>query len=463
MSDAPALAGARRRTAWLFLAAVALNGLAYLLLLRPWMGEDEPWQLEYASLVADGYVPWGGKPIAAPGPGEPDPRESMSTSQLQTLRRFGGITPEVVRARQTEILESMRAHGFYERADWAGAESQRDTFDMVVPNSSATTQPPLYFLVAGAWMRLCGARGVEARLWAGRVLSWILSLLTAAAVLAFARTVFDDERAALCTAALFAFLPMSARQAALLNNDVLAKLLAAVLLWLSARWLRGRGARWELGLALVASALALQTKTTTAGAVGALVLAAVLRSGRIGVRLGPLLGTLGVLAVAGWALLHFVFADNPAMPHSLLGFLERLDRSFSAESVSKFARTFAGSFGWESRFLPAALNVALGLALAATLARVALARGRIGHGKELAWLALAMTTQVLLILLRGTAVGRYFMPMLPVLAALLAAGLVLASAERDAAARRCLLAVLALDAYYLAGGLVVHETLLLGR
>jgi 4-amino-4-deoxy-L-arabinose transferase-like glycosyltransferase len=462
MADGPTQPS-RRRATWLFLAAVALNGLAYLLLLRPWMGEDEPWQLEYASHVADGYLPWGGTPIARPGPGDPDPRESMSTSQLQTLRRFGGITPEVVRARQVEILESMRAHGFYERADWAGAEAQRDTFDMVVPNSSATTQPPLYFLVAGTWMRLCGARDIESRLWAGRWLSWILSLLTAAAVLAFTRTLFDDERVALCAAALAAFLPMSARQAALFNNDVLAKLLAALLLWLSARWLRGRGARWELVAAFVAGALALQTKTTAAGAVGALVLAIVLRSRRFGVRLAPLLGLLGVLAGVGWALLHFVFADNPAMPHSVTGFVQRIERSFSAESIGKFARTLAGSFGWESRFLPATLNVALGLVLAATLARLALARRRVGHGKELAWLALALATQVMLILLRGTAVGRYLMPMLPVLAALLAGGLVLASSDRDAAARRCLLALIALDAYYLFGGLVLHETLLLGR
>jgi xanthine/uracil permease len=145
------------------------------------------------------------------------------------------------------------------------------------------------------------------------------------------------------------------------------------------------------------------------------------------------------------------------------GFVQRIERSFSAESIGKFARTLAGSFGWESRFLPATLNVALGLVLAATLARLALARRRVGHGKELAWLALALATQVMLILLRGTAVGRYLMPMLPVLAALLAGGLVLASSDRDAAARRCLLALIALDAYYLFGGLVLHETLLLGR
>lgn len=453
----------RRRATWLFLTAAALNGLVYLLLLQPWMGEDEPWQFEYASHVADGYMPWGGTPIAPPGPGEPDPREKMSTSQLQTLRCFGGLTPEAVRARQLEILESMREHGWYERVDWAGTESERDTFDMVVPNSSATKEKPLYYLIVGQWMRLSGARDMEARLWAARGLSWLLYVATAAAALAFARTLFDDERVALCTAALVAFLPMSARQAALVNNDVLARLLAAIALWLSVRWLRRRASWWGLGAALLVCALGLSTKTTAVSALAALALAVVLRTERIGTRLVPLGAALLALAAAGWVCLRIVFADSPAMPHSLVGFLDDLETGFSPANLAKFGRTFAGSFGWESRFLPGALNLALGATLAFAFVRLALYRLRLARGPELVWCALTLAVQLGLILLHGVAVGRYLMPMLPVLAALVAGGLVLAASDRDAAARRFVLALVAYNAWYLWGGLVVHEYLLLGR
>lgn len=453
----------RRRTTWLLLAAAALNGLVYLLLLAPWMGEDEPWHMEYASHVADGYLPWGGAPIPVAGPGVPDPRESMSTSQLQMLRRFGGLSADQVRARQVEILDSMRAHGFYQRVDWAGVEGERTTFDMVVPNSSATKDPPLYYLVVGNWMRLVGARDIEARLWAARALSWALYVATVAAALAFARTLFDDERAALCAAALVAFLPMSARQAAQVNNDVLAKFLSALLLWQAARWLRRRAAPWELAAMAVVAALALQTKTTAVGALAALGLAFVLRIERLGARLLPLGGALFLLALVGWALLRFAFADNPAMPHSLSGFLLRIDNGFSAENVGKFARTLAGSSGWESRFLPGVVNVALGVTLFAVLARAAAARRRIGQGRELAWLGLALATHLGLILLRGVAVGRYLMPLLPVLAALVAAGWVLAAFEREGAARRLALSLVAYNAFYLWGGLVPNEYLWLGR
>lgn len=463
MSADAAPIASRRRTTWLFLAAAALNGLVYLLLVAPWMGEDEPWQLEYASYIADGHMPGAGMVVKPAGPGEPDPRQAISPSQLYALRSLVGLTPEEVRARQDEILASMREHGYYRRVDWAGVDEGRRTFDMVVINSTATTYPPLYFLLAGTWMRVLGARDVEARLWAGRVLSWLLYVGTVAAALAFARALFDDERAALCVAALVAFLPMSARQAALVNNDVLAKFLSAVVLWLAARWLKRRGKPWELLVALGVCALAFKTKSTAASAGAALALAVVLRFERIGTRLGPLVAALGGLAVLGFVVLRLVFANSPSMPHSRLGFAQGLDKSLSLANLAEFGRTLAGSFGWESRFLPGALNLALGLVLAFALLRVAIARGRLQLGPVLPWLTLTAFVQLALILLRGgPSKGRYLMPTLPVFAALIVGGLVLAAHDRPLAARRVVVALVVFAAYFLFGGLVVHEFLLLG-
>ena len=45
------LATAAAGSAWL-VAAVVLHGFAYFFLMAPWMGEDEPWHLEYARNLA---------------------------------------------------------------------------------------------------------------------------------------------------------------------------------------------------------------------------------------------------------------------------------------------------------------------------------------------------------------------------------------------------------------------------
>jgi 4-amino-4-deoxy-L-arabinose transferase-like glycosyltransferase len=455
----------RRAATALFALAAALNGLVYLLLLTPWMGEDEPWHLEYASYVAAGYQPWGGTHIPPPTGADDDPRIMMPSSQLQVVRKFKDIEPERVAATQREILASMAEHGFYQRADWAGVEAQRASFEVVIPNFTATGQPPLYYLLTGAWIRLCGAESVEAQMWAARALSWVIYVVTALVGLAFARTVFADERAALCASALIAFLPMSAREAAVVSNDVLAKLLVALVLWISARWIVQRARPWELVLALCLGLLAVLAKYTAVVGVAALALAILVRALRVSRRMGVLALTLPVLLLVAVGAVLWLMPHNPAIPRSLMGFVTRLQNNFEPDHWPKFARTFAGSFGWESRFLPGALNVLLGVVLVVGLASCARRGARTLSRDLLIWCALAMGVQMLLIVLRGVAVGRYVIPMLPVLAVLVVAGLVLARPEtsRTRAASVFVLGLIAFNAYFLWGGLVAHETLLLGQ
>ncbi len=457
--------GARRRTTWLFALAAALHGFVFLLALEPWMGEDEPWQLEYASHVAAGYRPWGGEPLRRPGHGQLDERTVLPSSQLQARRRFHAIPAERLEETQREIARSMAEHGFYQRVDWAGVEPDRANFDQLTPDFTATTQPPLYYLLVGGWLRLLGAQSVEGKLWSARALSWLFYVATALVALAFARTAFDDERAALCAAALVAFLPMSARQAAVVNNDVLAKLLVALVLWVSARWVRGRARAWELGLATVLCVLGLLTKTTAAGGVVALILALLyLRAERVGAHLRPRTVILLVLAAAGATTLLWVFQHSPAVPRTLAGFFTRLERSFDPATLAKFGRTLAGSFGWESRFLPGPINWVLGLAVATGFSLCAWRGTHEVPRRLLAWCAAVVAVQLTLIVLRGVAVGRYMIPVLPALAALVVAGLVASRHERDRprAAAVFLLALVAYDALFLWGGLVAHEVLLLG-
>ena len=49
-----------RRARSLLLIAAVFHGLVYVLLLPAWMGEDEPWHVEYTHHLATGHVPWGG-------------------------------------------------------------------------------------------------------------------------------------------------------------------------------------------------------------------------------------------------------------------------------------------------------------------------------------------------------------------------------------------------------------------
>ena len=48
-----------RRTRSLLLIAAVLHGLVYMLLLPPWMGEDEPWHVEYAHHLSTGHLSTG--------------------------------------------------------------------------------------------------------------------------------------------------------------------------------------------------------------------------------------------------------------------------------------------------------------------------------------------------------------------------------------------------------------------
>ena len=78
-----------RRTRSLLLIAAVLHGLVYMLLLPPWMGEDEPWHVEYAHHLSTGHLPWGGIEMHGADREEDDDRRLMPLSQLQVRRRIG--------------------------------------------------------------------------------------------------------------------------------------------------------------------------------------------------------------------------------------------------------------------------------------------------------------------------------------------------------------------------------------
>lgn len=437
------------------LIASLLHGLAYLLLLPPWMGEDEPWHVEYAHYVGRGHFPGNGRKISVAD------LEHSSASQVQVLREIGSVSREEIHSTQAEILESMRRFHFWERVDWAGNGDAAENFDQVSPYLTATHQPPLYYVVVGQVLRLTGG-DVLVEMWVLRGLSLLAYLAVVLASYEVARRLTSDPWIPLVCALLAAWWPMHARQAAVVNNDVLVKVFSAWGLVLALEIGRRGATRGRLVLGALLAALAVATKATGAGVLFPLGLAWFASrpaSASSGVRLRRAL--VALVAVAAVPLV-FLFSNNPSVPHTWEEFENRLTNAFSSDFIAEFNRTSVGAFNWYSRNLPDEFHWIVGVFLAlGTLGLVlAFLRKQADLQRGLLLLCLAgVIAQASLIVLRGTAAGRYALPMLPACAALLAVGWIapLPQAARRIASLGVLLVLLSVDAYFLWAGLVWNQ------
>jgi hypothetical protein len=458
----PALAGTptspdegdERRVPRIFLVAALLHALAYFCAVAPWMGEDEPWHLEYASFVAEGERPWGTARQL-----QMEDLRSASPSVLQTYRRFPGLTYDEIAARERAILAAMAEQHYFRRVDWAGASPERGDFDEVQPYFSAASQPPGYYALLGAWLAL-GPDGTpgSALLW-GRALSLLLYLVAAWAAWRFAQAAFADRWVALAAAVSIAWFPMSVRQAAVVNNDVLVRTLGALVLAWCARKLAGEPGWRPWILAAAAVLAALTVKATAVSLVGALILALFLSTRNLA-RLAGIAALAGaVVALVLW-ILHV--QHSPVIPRNVTALLQRIERGGSLPNLVDVWTTLIGGFNWLSRELPRPFYLATalvaGLALASAL--VAVFRRPSGVSRPVLILCLAVVAMQLgLIVLRGEGHGRYLMPVLPALGMVFVTGL-LAQLHRYWRPRVAVLYVLALiayDALFLWGGLVPNE------
>ena len=453
----------------LLLIAALLHGLVYVLLLPAWMGEDEPWHVEYAHHISTGHAPWGGVEMHSAERPEDDDRRLMDLSQLQVRRRMRGLDPAEIRETQLRTLASMEEEFFFRRIDFMPWPGGIENFNQVQDAFTATHQPPLYHALGALLVR---ASGAETPLEELRTLRWLALacyLAMIAATLALARHLTEDLRLVGLAGFICAWLPMHARQAAVANNDVLANVIGAALLLAAAHQLSRTTERitTRAVLALIVMiALAFLTKTTTLACAllaGLAFLVTLSRGDRK--RALSMVCACAAVAAAGFAYLRAT--HSPSLPTSWQDLCERFAEGFNADSVSELWRTTLGAFNWYSRDLPSGVSqVAMVLVVILFLAACTKAfPGTPQRNRAVLILCLcALLAQCALIGLRGISVGRYLFPVLPAAATLMAIGAAAIVPERSRGRiiSALVIAFITFDAVFLWRGLLVEQYLVLG-
>jgi len=411
------------------LACIAfLHGLVYWILLPHWMGEDEPWQLENVILVSDGY--------GLPSDYEFTEKDQALAplSQLQAKRRFRGASLETIGAVEHGILESMRDKGFWRRVDWVGRDDSVESFDEIEVGITAAHHPPLYYFVTAPLLWLFPQAEPRFQLLLVRTFSLFLFVITVLLTFAAARRIFTKGPGALLAALLVALWPMSARGAAVVNNDVLTRVWVALSFYVACYWTtreEPEGASWRVRLwpplaLLVISALALFTKTSGASTVAIVALATLLHPASLRRMRGTVLTLLGLGAVAAAGAAAWLSTHNPGVTLSVESNLERLRTGLSLKSLGALRDTIVGRFNWEGRGLSPDVAPAWGVFVLVVLALslIAFVWRRDWLRQRLMWLAWGTAlVQILLMAVRGVTKGRYLMPVAPALAVLVVAGL----------------------------------------
>lgn len=447
------------RFRWL-LVATFLHGLVYLCILPPWMGEDEPWHFENLTHVSNGY--WAKSERVY----EMEDQREIPLTQIQALRRFEGLDHEQANEVQQEILGSMRTNHFWRRVDWAGRGDRVRNFDEVAWGFSTSQQPPLYYFVTAPIAALTSSLSIEARLFAVRGLSLLLYLATVVLVVRIARQIFgsDGETFSLLAGFLAAWFPMHARMAAVVNNDVLARFLVTLVLYLAVR-VTARTASRKHAIALgIACLLAIATKTTAMSALAIAVLGVVLAPREPPVKSRKWLLIPAGLLVCVLAVIFWQSMNNPAVPYSVQELAKRFDYALSGRGFVEVRDSILGSFNWESRPQPGWVRFVFGFGAISALVGAIVAWKRATPGVErrlLLLCALTILVQFSLILLRGVGKGRYLMPAIGAIAVLVVAGLVrvLPERRRELAGVSLVLLWVAYDAMFLWAGLVTNQYL----
>lgn len=420
------------RTLLGLLAVAFLHGLVYLVMLPHWMGEDEPWHLQNVVMIHEGFAGQGLAEF------HHEEQRDHPLSHLHVRRRFAGASWEQVKAIEDGILASMESKGYWRRVDWVSRNNHMESFDEILIGITASNNPLLYYYVTAPLLSLFPEAEPRFQLLLIRCVSLLLFVGIVGLTFLAARRVFPQGPGAVLAALWVALWPMSARGAAVVNNDVMTRFWVALSLFLAAYWItrpereglsRGRSLwfhAWPLLAMLAVSGLAMLTKTSGASSVAIVGLAVLLHPASLSRLKGTVLALLGLGAVIAGGAAYWLSTHNAGVTLSLEENLGRLREGLSLESLASLRDTLVGKLNWESRTITPDLSQEWGWFFAAVLALslTGLFLRRDWLRSRLLWLAWgASAVQLLLMAMRGVSKGRYLMPMAPALAILLVAGL----------------------------------------
>jgi 4-amino-4-deoxy-L-arabinose transferase-like glycosyltransferase len=228
------------------LVAVAAFGVTWALLVPPWESPDETTHFAYAENLAQRF--------ALPG----DRHRRVYSSAQQLAEQAAGATRAEFYPSATPPDWSALDFARYRAAARRGPSAS----DGGGP-SSAYTNPPLYYLYADAAYLVSSGGNELSRLYAMRIWTVGLLLVTTLAAWLLAGEVCGRRRLAQLTcAAVTALVPMQMAISTTVNPDALLIALWGLALWLGTRVVIRGGRRAAVGLALVTAA-AVVTKATS--------------------------------------------------------------------------------------------------------------------------------------------------------------------------------------------------------
>lgn len=262
----------------LILLVALIHGLIYLFLVPPWQHYDEPNHFEYVWLTARGLG------------------DALPTSE--------DFHPRL----NLRVIESMHRHGFYNGLAVPPMPVLND--NLRLPGYTQLGEPPLYYILAGLPGRLLPPMAVERQLYAARLVSVFLYLLTVLSGWGVARTLtLSDQPLRWLAPTLLALLPGLAELMSAVNNDALAIAAFSLFFWGSVRLLERGLNLLDLVWVLAAAGLTWFSKNTAAPALALLpvvLLFALLRG-----RLRPLAWALLIGGIAA-VLIFGLAADDAA-------------------------------------------------------------------------------------------------------------------------------------------------------
>ncbi len=243
----------------MLLVLVTIIGVAWALLVPPWQSPDEMAHSAYAQPLAESLT-------LAGVPGRPSVSSDLNFADDAVGASRGAFFPRF----SPPVWSGAAAAKYAARESGSNPPSQTNGGGL----SSATANPPLYYLFAaiGTWIDHGGT--AFGRLYATRLLGVALLLLTTTAAWLLAGEVFARRRLAqLLCAATVGLLPMATFMSTSVNPDALLMTTWTFALWLGARVIN-RAAQRVDALALCAvTAAAILAKATSYALVAPVLLA----------------------------------------------------------------------------------------------------------------------------------------------------------------------------------------------